>query len=76
MSTVTIILLVLILIGALANFYFLFKRQQESSNDAKDLEEKLEATVNKVFGMTANKIALQSKNILQSERDTIKTRYG
>ncbi len=53
--------------------YFLLKKSQNSAEDEKVLDEKLESTINKVFGMTANKIALQSKNILQSEQDLLKT---
>lgn len=53
--------------------YFLLKKSQNSENDEKILDEKLESTINKVFGMTANKIAQQSKSILQSEQDLLKT---
>ena len=53
--------------------YFLLKKGKTSAEEDKVLDEKLESAVNKVFGMTANKIALQSKSILQSEQDLLKT---
>ena len=72
MNAATFILLLIILGVAFTAFYFLFKNLLEKQSASNDLDEKLEETVNKVFGMTANKIAAQSKNILEGEKDVIK----
>ena len=63
--------LLLLLVSFL--IYFLLKKSTTSVADEKILDEKLESTVNKIFGMTANKIAQQSKTILQGEQDLLKT---
>ena len=73
MSTANIFLLILIFSVLLSVFYFFIKKLLAEQGRNNDLEEQLEATVNKVFGMTANKIAAQSKSILEGEKDTIKT---
>jgi DNA recombination protein RmuC len=70
-----VIIVSLILLLALVSFlvYFLLKKQAGLKEEDQALDEKLETAVNKVFGMTANKIAEQSKNILQSEQNLLKT---
>jgi DNA recombination protein RmuC len=73
MNLVIMISLALLILLVSFLLYFLLKKSQNSAEDEKVLDEKLESTINKVFGMTANKIALQSKNILQSEQDLLKT---
>ena len=73
MDTVTIVLLVLVLVAMAITIYLLLKRQANLDQDNQALDDKLEATVNKVFGMTANKISQQSKSILQSEQDLVRT---
>lgn len=72
MNAATFILLLLLIGAAFTAFYFVIKNLLEKQNKSSDLDEKLEETVNKVFGMTANKIAAQSKNILEGEKDVIK----
>ena len=66
MNLVIIISLAILILLVSFLLFFLLKKSQKSIEDEKILDEKLESTVNKVFGMTANKIAYQSKNILQS----------
>lgn len=73
MSTVNVLLLVLLLALVLGVFYLLIKNLLQRQNENTQLEAHLEDTVNKIFGMTANKIAAQSRNILAGEKDTIKT---
>jgi len=73
MNLVIIISLAILILLVSFLLFFLLKKSQKSIEDEKILDEKLESTVNKVFGMTANKIAYQSKNILQSEQDLLKT---
>lgn len=73
MNLVIMISLALLILLVSFLLYFLLKKSQNSENDEKILDEKLESTINKVFGMTANKIAQQSKSILQSEQDLLKT---
>lgn len=69
MTTQTILILLAIVSG-FAALYFLLKKlllEQKADNP-----EELEDTINKIFGMTANKIAAQSKAILTSEKENIK----
>ncbi len=70
-----VIIVSLLLLITLVSFlvYFLLKKQANLKEEDQALDEKLETAVNKVFGMTANKIAEQSKNILQSEQNLLKT---
>lgn len=71
MNTTTTFLLLLLLMAILASFYFLIKKLLSESS-AKQTNEDIEAMVHKVFGMASNEIALQSKGILQGEKDLIK----
>lgn len=73
MNLVIMISLGLLILLVSFLLYFLLKKGKTSAEEDKVLDEKLESAVNKVFGMTANKIALQSKSILQSEQDLLKT---
>jgi len=73
MNLVIIISLILLIILVSFLVYFLLKKQANLIEEDQILDEKLETAVNKVFGMTANKIAEQSKNILQSEQNLLKT---
>ncbi len=64
----TVIIITVIIIGFIALYFSItsFLRKQEN-------EDKLEDTVNKVFGLASSKIAQQSKQILESEKEVIKT---
>lgn len=73
MNVVIIVFLVLLLIVISGLVYLLLKKQDSAIKDDQLLDERLETAVNKVFGMTANKIAQQSKSILQSEQGLLKT---
>jgi DNA recombination protein RmuC len=62
------ILLVLVLVLGLVLLYFSL-RQLVSNQQQRQIEE----VVDKVFGMSAGKVAEQSRQILQSEKEAIKT---
>jgi DNA recombination protein RmuC len=62
------ILLVLVLVLGLVLLYFAL-RQLVSNQQQRQIEE----VVDKVFGMSAGKVAEQSRQILQSEKEAIKT---
>lgn len=64
MST-DLVLIIIVMVAGFAALYFLLRRNTPQSD--------LEATVNKVFGMSAQKVAEQSKQILQGEKEIIKT---
>ncbi len=71
MNESTMLFFLAILFFALGVFYFLIRRllrEQQQSPASEDME----ALVNKVFGMTANQLAEQSKQVLASEKDVIK----
>lgn len=65
--------LFLLVIAALVVFYFLIRKLLTEARHSQEAEKQMEELVNRVFGMTANKIALQSKSILEGEKDTIRT---
>ncbi len=69
--TSTSFILFFLFFAALAVFYFSIKKLLQEKNSNNDPEQ-LENMIHKVFGMTANKIAEQSKQILSSEKDVIK----
>jgi DNA recombination protein RmuC len=71
MNTTTLLLLSLLFIAFLASFYFLIKKLLEEKISGQS-NEQLEDMVHKVFGMASNEIAVQSKGILQGEKDLIK----
>lgn len=63
-------LFIILFLGAgFAFLYYALQKQLAKKND----EETLNKVVNQIFGMSANKIALQSRSILQGEKETIKT---
>lgn len=61
-------LFLLVLIAGFVSLYFLFKKMLAQQNSQSQLED----MINKVFGMSANKIAAQSRQILASEKENIK----
>lgn len=63
----TALILLFIIIG-FTILYFLLKQLISSQRS----EHELEDMINKIFGMSANKIAAQSKQILASEKENIK----
>jgi len=71
MNATTLLLLALLLIAVLASFYFLLKKLLEEKM-GKNSDEQIEGMIHKVFGMASNEIAIQSKGILQGEKDLIK----
>lgn len=71
MSSTTLLILFLLLFAALAVFYFSIKKLLSEKN-ADQSSEQLEDMVHKVFGMASNEIAIQSKGILQGEKDLIR----
>lgn len=71
MTNTTILLLFVLLFGFLAIFYLAIKKLLQDKSTTADTEQ-LENMVHKVFGMAANEIAIQSKGILQGEKDVIK----
>jgi len=63
-----LILIIALLISGFISLYFLLKKLIEGQKPDSDVED----IVNKVFGMSAVKIAAQSKQILEGEKDVIK----
>lgn len=72
MNTTTLLLLTILLITFLTSFYFLIKKLLEEKINSQSGEQ-LEDMVHKVFGMASNEIAIQSKGILQGEKEQIKS---
>jgi len=68
MSTDLILVLLFIIVGFIS-LYLLLKQLLSKKQSATEMED----MVNKVFGMSVNQIAKQSKQILSSEKETIKT---
>lgn len=62
------ILLVLVLVLGLVLLYFALRRLVSNQQ-----QRQIEEVVDKVFGMSAGKVAEQSRQILQSEKEAIKT---
>lgn len=71
MNTTTLILIILFF-GALVAFYVAIRKLLEDKASAANDEALLESLMHKVFGMTANTLAEQSKQILAGEKDVIK----
>ncbi len=63
------LLIILILVVGLGVLYFLLRQSLKSSTQPQELEK----LINQVFGMSAQKIAEQSRQLLSSEKETIKT---
>lgn len=68
-SSVTI--LVILLLVMVGGFIFLYQTIQQQFKQ--NQQEQLESMIDSVFGKSAAKVAEQSKQILQSEKETIKT---
>lgn len=64
-------ILLTLFFAALVAFYLAIKKLLQEKNGATE-QKVLEDMVHKVFGMAANEIAIQSKGILQGEKDVIK----
>lgn len=64
-------ILLILFFAALVAFYLAIKKLLQEKNGATE-QKVLEDMVHKVFGMAANEIAIQSKGILQGEKDVIK----
>lgn len=64
-------ILLILFFAALVAFYLAIKKLLEDKGGANE-QKALEDVVHKVFGMAANEIALQSKGILQGEKDLIR----
>ncbi len=69
--TSTTFILFFLLIAALVVFYLSIKKLLQEKNSDQSSEQ-LEDMVHKVFGMASNEIAIQSKGILQGEKDLIR----
>ena len=64
-------ILLILFFAALLAFYLAIKKLLQDKGGANE-QKALEDVVHKVFGMAANEIALQSKGILQGEKDLIR----
>jgi DNA recombination protein RmuC len=64
-----LVLFLIVLTAGFISIYFLIKNSLEKNNQESDLE----GMINKVFGMSANRIAKQSRDILAGEKEIIKT---
>ncbi len=64
-------ILLILFFTALLAFYLAIKKLLQDKGGANE-QKALEDVVHKVFGMAANEIALQSKGILQGEKDLIR----
>lgn len=69
--TSTTFILFFLLFAALVVFYLSIKKLLQEKNSEQSSEQ-LEDMVHKVFGMASNEIAIQSKGILQGEKDLIR----
>lgn len=68
--SIELILLIIVVVVGFVGLYFALRQQfSQSQQNPQELED----MVNKVFGMSVAKIAAQSKQILESEKETIKT---
>jgi DNA recombination protein RmuC len=67
--TLDLIVIILLLVAGFIGLYFALHYQLTKQ---KQKPEELEAIVNKVFGMSVGRIAAQSKQILEGEKDTIR----
>lgn len=67
MIIIGIVLGLLIVVGFAAVLFLLSKKMSPSTN-----QQQLESMINQVFGLTAQKIAEQSKNILSGEKEAIR----
>lgn len=65
METMLLIAILIVCLGGMAFLYFQFRRMNS--------ETQLESLIHKVFGMSANQIAEQSKQLLAGEKEVIQT---
>lgn len=72
MTTFLLVLLILLVAAVAVGLYFVYLQLKNQLGQAQTSEQ-AEALVAKVFGLSANQIAAQSKAILSSEKETIKT---
>jgi DNA recombination protein RmuC len=63
----TLLIILVIIVGFIA-MYMLIQRALSARQNEKDIEE----TVNKIFGLSVSRIAEQSRQILQGEKETIR----
>lgn len=66
--TLEFILLLVVMIVGFVCLYLLMQRKATSNTDKQELE----AMINQVFGLSAQKIAEQSREVLRGEKETIK----
>ncbi|MBD3279790.1 MAG: DNA recombination protein RmuC [Candidatus Pacebacteria bacterium] len=69
MSVDLILILIVIVLGFVSLYFLLRKLMLEENQDQQEVED----LINQVFGKSAHKIAVQSKEILSSEKEAIKT---
>lgn len=69
MEILSLVIIVLVLVTGFGVLIFVIK----NSLTAQSQEQTLEAMVNKVFGLTANQLAQQSKQLLSAEKEIIQT---
>jgi len=69
---VVLVILMLALVAGAAVIYFALQKQLSQTQTPEQASAQAESLVAKVFGLSANQIAAQSKAILSSEKDTIK----
>jgi len=68
MSSVQFFLLIIVLLGGFGALFWYLKKSLGTTGSNQNMED----TVNKIFGLTTQKIAEQSREILQSEKETIR----
>lgn len=66
--SIDLLLILILIITGFVSLYLLLKKQLDQNQST----QKVEDIVNQVFGLSASKIAEQSKQILQGEKDLIK----
>lgn len=67
MDFFSLFIIIVVLLGGFAALFFVIKRSLTPQNQ----EQTLEAMVNKVFGLTANQLAQQSRQLLSAEKEMI-----
>lgn len=72
MTTILVILLGIVSLGMVVLVWQVLQLKQQQSQSNEQSMRNLDAMVQRVFGMSANAIAEQSRSILAGERDTIK----
>lgn len=67
--SIELIIVVLVMVLGFASLYYLIISQTKKTDGDREIED----VVNKVFGMSIGKIASQSKQVLEGEKEQIKT---